>query len=322
MNILVTGGAGFLGSHICEKYINDDKDNKVICLDNFSNADLFNIRGLLSHKNFKLVNGDIRDLNLLEKLMPGVDVVLHLAAQIHVDKSFLNPRETYETNVIGTLNILETSRIYDPKKIIIASTSEVYGPAKYVPMDENHPLEAPHPYGASKIAADRMALAYNKTYNLGVDIVRCFNFFGPRQKDSGYGGAISIFTKRILNNQPPIIYGNGSQTRDYTYVKDVVKAYDLIIKSDKKVEGSVINFGTGVEVSILDLANKIIKISGKDLKPVFVSPRPGEVARLCCDYSKAKELYNFKPDYDIDRGLNEFVDWYRNHKSEEWVKPG
>ena len=218
--------------------------------------------------------------------------------------------------------MLESARTHDPKKIIIASTSEIYGPAKYNPMDENHPLEAPHPYGASKIAADRMALAYNKTYNLGVDIIRCFNFFGPRQKDSGYGGAISIFTKRVLNNQPPIIYGDGSQTRDYTYIKDIVRAYDLVMKSDNKDHDRIVNFGTGVEVSILDLANKIIKIVGKDLKPVFVSPRPGEVNRLHCDYSKAKEIYNFSPEYTIDQGLSEFIDWYKNFKSEEWTKIG
>ena len=323
MKILITGGAGFLGSHLCEKYVNESEENKVICLDNFSNADLFNIRELLGHRNFRLVNGDIRDKDLLDKLMPGVDAVIHLAAQIHVDKSIINPKDTYDTNVTGTLNVLEAARTHDPKKIIIASTSEVYGPAKYTPMDENHPLEAPHPYGASKIAADRMALAYNKTYNLGVDIVRCFNLFGPRQKDSGYGGVISIFTKRILNNQPPIIYGDGSQTRDYMYIKDAIKAYELIMNSNNnKNHDRIINFGTGIETSILDLANKIIKLCEKDLKPVFVSSRPGEVDRLHCDYSKAKKIYNFSPEYTIDQGLNEFVDWYKNHKSEEWTKIG
>ncbi len=320
MKILITGGAGFLGSHLSDKYVNEG--NKVICLDNFSSSDLFNIRSLLEKRNFKLINGDVRNFELVDKLMRDVDVVVHLAAQIHVDKSFINPRETYDTNVFGTLNILEAARINDPKKILLASTSEVYGSAKYSPMDENHPLEASHPYGASKIAADRMALAYNHTYDLGVDIIRCFNFFGPRQKDSGYGGAISIFTKRILNNQPPIIYGDGSQTRDYTYVKDVVKAYDLVINDNKKYNDRVINFGTGVEVSILNLAKKLIKIIGKDMEPAFVAPRPGEVQRLICNYNKAKELYNFAPAYDIDKGLNEYVNWYKNHKSEEWVKPG
>src|SRR3989339_655776 len=123
MKILVTGGAGFLGSHICEKYVNESEENKVICL-----------------RNFRLVNGDIRDKDLLDKLMPNVDVVFHLAAQIHVDKSIINPKDTYDTNVTGTLNVLESARTHDPKKIIIASTSEIYGPAKYNPMDENHPL--------------------------------------------------------------------------------------------------------------------------------------------------------------------------------------
>ncbi|MEK6932733.1 MAG: GDP-mannose 4,6-dehydratase [Nanoarchaeota archaeon] len=320
MKFLITGGVGFLGSHICEKYINEDKDNKVVCLDNFSNSNLFNIRALLNNKNFKLVNGDIRNKDLLEKLMPGVDVVIHLAAQIHVDKSIIDPIETYETNVLGTLNVLEAARTHDAKRILIASTSEVYGPAKYVPMDEAHPLESPHPYGASKIAADRMALAYNHTYNLGVDIIRCFNMYGPKQRDTGYGGAISIFTKRALNNQPPIIFGDGSQTRDYMYIKDGVKAYDLVLKHQNGSQDRIINFGTATEISILDLAKKIIKLSGKDFDPVFVSPRPGEVNRLYCNYDKAKNLYGFKPDYDLDTGLKEYIEWHKNHKAEEWVK--
>ena len=275
---------------------------------------------IYAKKNFKLVNGDIRNRDLLDKLMPGVDVVFHLAAQIHVDKSIIEPVETYETNVLGTLNVLEAAKTHDAKRIIIASTSEVYGPAKYVPMDENHPLESPHPYGASKIAADRLAVAYNHTYNLGIDIVRCFNMYGPKQKDTGYGGAISIFTKRVLNNQPPIIFGDGSQTRDYMYVKDGVKAYDLVLKHSNNSNDKIINFGAGSEISILNLAKKIINLAGKDLEPVFVSPRPGEVNRLYCDYSKAKKLYGFNPDYDLDSGLKEYIEWYKNHKAEEWVK--
>jgi UDP-glucose 4-epimerase len=186
-------------------------------------------------------------------------------------------------------------------------------------MDEKHPLNAPHPYGASKIAADRMCYAYIETYGMNICIMRPFNLYGPRQKDSGYGGAISLFTKRVLSNTPPIIYGDGEQTRDYTYIEDIVDAYDLILNS--KTIREPINFGTGNEIKIIDLANKIIVLCDKDIKPVHVEPRPGEVKRLVADISKAKELLGWKPKHTSEKGLKKFIDWYKNYKFEEWAKP-
>lgn len=320
MKILITGGAGFIGSHLCDKYTKEG--HTVLCLDNFMNGNLINIRHLLNHRNFKLLNGDIRDFDLLEKIIRDVDVVFHLAAQIHVDRSIVEPKLTYEVNVLGTQNILEAARVYDIKKVIHTSTSEVYGSAQYIPMDENHPLDAPHPYGASKIAADRMCYAYIKTYGMNISIIRPFNTFGPKQKDSGYGGVISIFVKRVLGGMPPIIYGDGNQTRDYTYIKDVVRAFDSILNYDKPME-EPINFGTGKEIKIVDLANEIIKLCGMDgkIKPVHVEARPGEVQRLVARISKAEELLGWKPEYTLKDGLREFIDWYRNYKSEEWTKP-
>jgi hypothetical protein len=157
MKMLITGGAGFIGSHLCDKYTKEG--HSVFCLDNFMSGNLMNIRHLLDCRNFKLIKGDIRDFNLLEKIMCGVDVVFHLAAQVHVDRSYIEPQLTYDVNVIGTQNILEVARLYDAKKVIYTSTSEVYGSAQYVPIDEQHPLNAPHPYGASKIAADRICIS-------------------------------------------------------------------------------------------------------------------------------------------------------------------
>lgn len=321
MRILITGGAGFIGSHLCEKCAMDE-NNLVLCLDNFMNGNLGNIRTLLNRKNFKLINGDIRDLDLLEKITPGVDVIFHLAAQIHVDRSIVEPKMTYETNVFGTLNVLESARRYDVKKIIHTSTSEVYGSAQYVPMDEKHPLDAQHPYGASKIAADRMCHAYIRTYGMNICIVRPFNTFGPRQKDTGYGGAISIFVKRVLNGTSPIIYGDGKQTRDYTYIKDLIRAFDLVLNYNKPLN-EPLNFGTGEEVKIVDLADKIIELCGRSgkIKPVHVAARPGEVLRLVADASKGQKLLKWKPEYTLERGLSEFIDWYRNYKFEEWAKP-
>jgi len=318
MKILITGGAGFLGSHLCEKYVNDG--HTVICFDNLSTGDLQNVRSLIAKRNFKFISGDVRDKKLLEKVVPGCDAIMHLAAQIHVDRSLVDPEHTYEVNVLGTLNVLELARLHDVAKVIHASTSEVYGSAQMSPMPETHPLDAPHPYGASKIAADRMCFAYHQTYGMPVYITRCFNMYGAKQKDSGYGGVISIFTRRVMNNMPPIIYGTGDQTRDYLYVKDAVRAYDLILNSKNKIAGIPINFGTGHDLKIKHIADTIIKLLKKDLKPVHVSPRPGEVEHLIADISRAKELLGFKPEYSFEQGIKEFIEWYTSYRSEEWTK--
>lgn len=321
MKILITGGAGFIGSHLCDRFIREG--HTVICLDNFLNGNLTNIRHLINYKAFKLINGDIRDFDLLEKIMPGVDAVYHLAAQIHVDRSIIEPKLTYDINVLGTQNILEAARMYDVEKIIHMSTSEVYGSAQSVPMDESHPLNAPHPYGASKIAADRMCHAYNETYKMNITIVRPFNAFGPRQKDTGYGGVMSIFVKRLMNGQPPIVYGDGRQTRDYTYVDDLVEALSLVLKHRKPMTVPL-NLGSGREIKIIDLAKMIIDLCGQHnrIKPVFVEPRPGEVRRLLADNSRAQKLLGWVPKWSFEDGVARLIDWYKNYKSEEWSKPG
>jgi len=317
MRILITGGAGFVGSHLSERFVNEG--HKVVCLDNLMNGNVANIRHLFPHRNFKFINDDIRNWDRMMSMMAGVDAVVHLAAQIHVDRSIVEPKLTFDINVAGTQNVLEAARMHDVEKIIYASTSEVYGTAQYAPIDERHPLNAPHPYGASKIAADRMCHAYNETYGMNITIVRPFNLYGPKQKDSGYGGVISIFIKRALNNLPPVIFGDGLQTRDYTYISDMIEGYAKILDSRTKIE-SPINFGTGKEIRILDLAEKIIKITGTSLKPVHVQDRPGEVRRLIADVTKAKNL-GWTSKIDIDEGLNKLVDWYKNYRSEEWSKP-
>jgi len=318
MKILITGGAGFIGSYLCEKYTKEE--HTVLCVDNFLSGNLLNVRHLLDYRNFKLIKGDVRDFDLLERIIRDVDVVFHLAAQIHVDRSYVEPRLTYEINVMGTQNILELARIYDVKKLIHTSTSEVYGSAQYVPIDEKHPLDAPHPYGASKIAADRMCNAYVQTYGMNISIPRFFNIFGPRQRDIGYGGVISIFTRRVLNNIPPIIYGDGRQTRDYTYIEDAVRAFDLVLNHESRLEP--INIGSGKEVSIIDLADMIIDLCGKkeEIKPVHVESRIGEVKQLIADARKAKEVLGWKPKYDLKEGLKAFIQWYKNYGQEEQIK--
>lgn len=321
MKILITGAAGFLGSHLSEKYVGEG--HTVYGIDNISNGNLNNIRTLLHKKNFKFICDDIRKNDIYTKIPNDLDVVIHLAAQIHVDRSIVNPEETFEINVNGTLKILEYCRTNDIDKILFASTSEIYGSAQYVPMDEKHILGAQHPYGVSKIAADRLCYTYNETYDLGVDIIRCFNFYGPRQKDTGYGGVIAIFINRVLQNKPPLIYGSGEQTRDYTYISDVINAYDLILKTKGNPGKNGINFGSGSEISVNKIAEVIIDKSGinnnQNLKPQYLESRPVEVQRLFADITRAKELLNFKPMVSFENGIEMLIEWYKNFKSELWT---
>lgn len=326
MKILITGGAGFIGSHLCEELVN--KGHTVICLDNFSNGNLSNIRHLLgssaSALKFKLVFGDIRDRNLVDQVIgSGPEVVVHLAAQIHVDRSVVEPGKTFEINALGTLNVLEAARRFDVGRVVYFSSSEVYGSAKFVPMNEDHPLAAPHPYGASKIAADRLCHSYVDTYGMNIDVLRPFNTFGPRQKGQGYGAAISIFVRRVLAGYPPLIYGDGLQTRDYMYIDDLVRAVDLVLKSDVRLEGPV-NLGTGREVSITDLAWMIIKLCGGEnkIEPVHVAPRPGEVRRLVADSSKARRILGWQAEIGLEQGLKRFIEWHKSYRLEEWEAPG
>jgi UDP-glucose 4-epimerase len=318
LKFLITGAAGFLGSHLAEKYVHDG--HIVYGLDNLMNGNLNNIRTLIHKKNFKFIHDDLRSDELYSKLPVDLDAIIHLAAQIHVDRSIVNPEETFKINVNGTLKILEFARMNDIKKVLHASTSEVYGSAEYVPMDEHHPLSAKHPYGVSKIAADRLCYTYNETYDLGVDIIRCFNFFGPRQKDTGYGGVIAIFVRRALQNQPPIIYGDGNQTRDYMYVQDAVSAFDRVLLSRGNPGKNGINFGSGTEISVNKIAELVIKHAAvtSDLKAIHVEPRPVEVQRLFADISKSNKLLEFQPQIEFERGLALLIDWYKNYKSELW----
>jgi UDP-glucose 4-epimerase len=315
--ILITGGAGFIGSHLAENLVKNGYSVKII--DDFSTGNVNNILGLFNYKNFKMIRGSITDKELLAKSSTDVDFIFHLAAQVHVDRSIIEPRRTFDVNTLGTLNVLDAAMENDIELVAYASTSEVYGSAKYVPMNEDHPLNPASPYAATKAAADRLCFSYYNTYKLPVAIVRCFNTYGPRQKDSGYAAAIPKFIRKALAGVPPIIYGDGKQTRDYMYVKDTVNAYKLVLKSPEKVLGKAVNFGTGKEISILDLANTICKLCGNKSIPVHVAQRSGEVQRLCADISLSEKTLGFKPEYTIDKGLQEFVEWYRQGRYEESI---
>jgi len=316
--ILITGGAGFIGSHLAEDFVKNGFSVKII--DDFSSGSVNNILGLFNFRNFKMIRGSITDKELISKATLDVDVIFHLAAQIHVDKSIIEPRHTFDVNTLGTLNVLDAALENDVELLVYASSSEVYGSAKYVPMDEDHPLNPASPYAATKTAADRLCFSYYNTYKLPIVVVRCFNTYGPRQKDTGYAGAIPKFLRRTLSRLPPIIYGDGKQTRDYMYVKDAVNAYKLVLKSYENVVGKAVNFGTGKEISILKLANTVITLCDNEVAaPIHVAPRAGEVKRLCADIKLAKKELDFAPKYTIEQGLKEFLRWYKEGRYEEWI---
>jgi UDP-glucose 4-epimerase len=314
--ILITGAAGFIGSHLADDFVK--KGYPVKILDDFSAGNVNNIFGLFNYSNFKMIRGSITDKELVSKSTMNVDVIFHLAAQVHVDRSIIEPRHTFEVNTLGTLNILDAALENEIKLVIYASTSEVYGSAIHVPMKEDHPLNPASPYAASKAAADRLCFSYYNTYHLPVVIVRCFNTYGPRQKDYGYAAVIPHFISRALAGSPPVIYGDGTQTRDYMYVKDAVNAYELVLKSNESLLGKTINFGTGKEISINELAQTVMKLCGMKAKPIHAAPRTGEVKRLCADISFARSQLGFTPKYSITHGLEEFVRWYEQGKYEEW----
>lgn len=299
MKALVIGGAGFIGTHL-RKHLKR-QGHEVISLDNFFHP--------CKADHSDVVYADIRYYDEIEGHIAKADIVFALAAQIHVDRSIHFPQETVDINVKGTMNVLEACKKYD-KKMIFASTSEVYGTAQTEDIAESHPLDGQSPYAASKTAGDRMCKAYWDTFGTEVVILRNFNVFGPWQNDTSYGSVISIFTRAALLGEPLKIFGDGSQERDYMYVDDAVKAYDICATID--VYGEPINVGSGETVKIIDLANKIIELTESQSEIIHVEPRAGEVQRLCANIEKAKSL-GFVSETDFDRDLAKYVVWYKKN---------
>jgi UDP-glucose 4-epimerase len=309
--ILITGGCGFIGSYIVEEFVKTN--NEVIVLDNLSHCYFDSIKPFLKYKNFRFIKGDVRNFRLVEEITKNVDAIFHLAAQIHVDKSVLNPNFTFDVNVRGTLNVLNAALKNDVKKFFYISSCEIYGTTVFKKIDESHTLNPTSPYAASKVAADRLCFSYYKSYGLNTILVRPFNNYGPRQMFDD-GSVIPIFVKNIFDNKPPIISGDGTQTRDFIHVKDVARAFKLIFDSRKNLAGRPINLGSGVETSILSIARKLIKLIGKrDIKPRHAPPRKGELMRSCADITFAKNELGFSPEYNIDRGLMEYIKWFKDY---------
>jgi len=305
MNILVTGADGFVASHLCEYLLN--KNAKVTALIKRNSGGIFkNINGIKDKISIKW--GDTQDLSLMMEATKEQDIVYHLAAQSHVGHSIYNPYETVVNDVMSTLNILEAGRKNDIKKIIHAGSSEIYGDPKYVPIDENHPLQPRSPYAAAKAAAENLLESYYHTYGLPVVESRFFNIYGPNQ---GLDQAIPKFILQCLNERKITIYGDGMQTRDYTFVEDAVHAYGLL-GMKKGLEGKVINFGAGKEITIKELAELIIKLTKSKSKLHFSKKlRTGETPRLLCDPKLAKNELGWSAKIDIVTGLEKTVEYFR-----------
>lgn len=304
MNVLITGSAGFIGSHLARKH--EERGDKVIGVDDFSHPCKSPWEGTR-----KLDVASSVYENELDSYVLWADVVFHLAAQIHVDKSIEDPTDTVRCNVQGTLNILELCRKHR-RKLVFASSSEVYGSSQSEFMDENHPLDAQSPYAASKVAGDRLCKAYIDTYGMDICILRSFNTFGPLQNDgqdgASYGAVIGIFTRAALKGEPMLVFGSGEQRRDYMYISDALRAYDLAV-----CYTGVLNAGTGTTVSINELAEKVNALCGNKSMISHVDARPGEVQRLCAGIDRIRGL-GFNPEVDFDNGLLSYIEWYKAQK--------
>ncbi len=296
MKILITGAAGFIGGHLYKKL--EDLGHDVIGIDNFFHS---------TKKDNSLIRKlDIRD-NEIEKYIEWSDIVYHLAAQIHVDYSIEHPIETFDINVNGAIKILEACRKFN-KKLVFASSSEIYGTAQENYMDENHPTNPQSPYAVSKLTGDKLCTTYKEVYGMKIDVIRNFNTFGEWQNDTSYGGAIAIFTRKALRGEPLQIFGSGTQKRDYMYIEDALQGYLMSLEKDFP---SPINFGTGTFISINELAKLIIKLTGSKSEIVHTKERPGEVQMLCADITKAKQL-GFKSVTNLERDLEKYTKWYEN----------
>ncbi len=320
--VLVTGAGGFIGSHLVERLLEEGCEvvafvkynslNKWGWLDSFDKKVLDKI---------EIFIGDIRNADSVRKAIKDVDVVFHLAALISIPYSYDSPESYVETNIKGTLNILQACLDYSVERVLITSTSEVYGTAKFVPITEDHPKQGQSPYSATKIGADHLAESFYKSFNLPVVIVRPFNTYGPRQSARA---VIPTIITQLLSGYDEIKLGSLYPTRDLVYVKDTVEGFARLAQCDNAI-GNEVNIATQSEISIQDLAIKLInkinpdaKIVGEDLR---IRPQNSEVERLLGSNEKLKELTRWIPETDIDRGLELTIDWFKNEENLRIYKP-
>jgi UDP-glucose 4-epimerase len=290
----VTGGAGFIGSHLVDRLVAEGY--RVRVLDNLSTGHLANLRTHLGRRCFQLIRGDITSPSALKKALEDVDVVFHEAAQVSVPQSIANPLLTNQTNTTGTLMLLEASAKRGVERLIYGSSASVYGEQGRRPIREDSIAKSPlSPYAVSKAAAEQYCLTFHRLGKLDTVCLRYFNVYGQRQRDNPYSGVITIFANRLRKNRPPIIYGDGKQTRDFVSVRDVVEA-NMLAMSSKKAAGGIFNIGTGTRTTINEMADMMIRTSGKrNLRPVHAAPRPGDIRDSCADVEKAQRILGYSP---------------------------
>jgi NAD dependent epimerase/dehydratase len=312
-NVLITGAGGFIGSYLTEHLVELGAETKAFVRYNSRNDwGLLELLPKDKLEQIEIIEGDLKDADAVRHAVEDVDIVFHLGSLIAIPYSYIHPRETIETNILGALNVLMAAKENGIEKFIHTSTSEVYGTARYVPIDEDHSLQGQSPYSASKIGADKIAESFYRSFNLPVAIIRPFNTYGPRQ--SARAVIPTIITQALTKEK--IFLGSLHPTRDYTYVGDVVEGFVKVAESPKSL-GEVINIGSNFEISIGDLANKIISLTGKNAEIITdsarVRPQDSEVERLWCDNTKAKRLVGWEPKTSLEEGLKRTIEWILNN---------
>ncbi len=314
LKVLVTGGAGFIGSHLVDTLLN--LGNKVIVYDNFDkcySGKKENIQHNIKNPRFTLVKADILDLKTLVKYTKSVDMVFHLAALPGVRFSADNPINTTTVNILGTLNVLRAAKKARIKKLLFASSSSVYGQPNYMPTDENHLTNPISIYGASKLCAEKYCKIFHEQMKIPLIILRFYTVFGPRQRPDM---AIHKWTRAIFKNEPIRIYGDGNQTRDFTYIDDVIDGTIRAAETDG-IDGETFNLGGGSRININKVINMLIKLSSIDARIIHESPKLGDVQDTHADINKARRVLGFKPKIQIMNGLKKFIRWYKVKKLRE-----
>ena len=311
---LVTGGAGFIGSHLVEVLVSGNCSVSVV--DNLSSGHLSNLEPLKERITF--YQGDIREREVLEKASSGCEVVFHLAAMVSVPQTVDLPVESAQINEIGTLNVLEAARSQNARRVVFSSSCAVYGDDPVLPKTEDMNPKPTSPYAVQKLAAEHYARIYEDIYGLETVSLRYFNVFGPRQDPSSpYSGVISIFMTRAALNQAPVIYGDGHQTRDFVYVRDVVNA-NLLAAALDHPRGRVLNIGTGNQVSINHLWEMIAALGGRaQLRPQYESARAGDIEHSYAGTDAASDRLKFNPEFSLQQGLEKTFEWYCDQMTED-----
>ncbi len=309
---LVTGGAGFIGSHLSEALI--DLGATVNVIDDLSGGDVENFETYKDRAGDRLnfVEGSILDTELLAKLIDGCDYIFHQAALGSVPRSIEQPVRYNEVNTTGTLNVLEAARAAGVKRVMFAASSSAYGDSETLPKVENMPVKAKSPYAANKVACEALMRAYADSYGLDTACLRYFNIFGPRQNaNSAYAAVIAAFASALLNNKQPLIFGDGEQSRDFTFVDNAVHANLLAARCEKRIGGEVMNVAVGTRVSVNELAEAMAKMMGHpELKPIHEAERAGDVKHSLADLSLTRQVLGYEPIVPFEQGLEATVRWY------------